>query len=174
MRNAKQESKTIKFETDEQVIKRIATRFNILHDMTKAVIAGDVRAMIVTGPPGVGKTTLARLISKALKRVSKINEMTIHGLINQDLALLKKAKNNVNKLETEIPYFADRTYGVLPGITGLAQVNQGYDTCIDDVRRKVGFDHSYALSLGSLKSWILMDLTIISRTLVVMIDGRGR
>ena len=56
MRNAKQESKTIKFESDEQVIKRIATRFNILHDMTKAVIAGDVRAMIVTGPPGVGKS----------------------------------------------------------------------------------------------------------------------
>ena len=33
-----------------------------------------------------------------------------------------------NKLENEIPYFADRTYGVMPGITGLAQVNQGYDT----------------------------------------------
>ena len=30
--------------------------FDILHDMTKAVIAGDVRAMIVTGPPGVGKS----------------------------------------------------------------------------------------------------------------------
>ncbi|CAM1342838.1 inorganic phosphate transporter [Tenacibaculum aestuarii] len=41
-------------------------------------------------------------ISKALKRVCKINDMTIKGLINQDLALLKKAKNNVNKLEVEI------------------------------------------------------------------------
>jgi len=57
MRNATQtESKTIKFESEESVIKRIETRFNILHDMTKAVIAGDVRAMIVTGPPGVGKS----------------------------------------------------------------------------------------------------------------------
>ena len=56
MRNAKQESNTIKFETDDQVMKRIETRFSILHDMTKAVIAGDVRAMIVTGPPGVGKS----------------------------------------------------------------------------------------------------------------------
>ncbi|PAU38847.1 sugar transferase [Vibrio coralliilyticus] len=79
-----------------------------------------------------------------------------------------------NKLETAIPYFADRTYGVMPGITGLAQVNQGYDTCIDDVRRKVGFDHSYALSLRSLKSWILMDISIITKTLIVMVDGRGR
>lgn len=79
-----------------------------------------------------------------------------------------------NKLEAEIPYFADRTYGVLPGITGLAQVNQGYDTCIEDVRRKVGFDHSYALSLCSVKSWITTDLSIISKTIIVMVDGRGR
>lgn len=79
-----------------------------------------------------------------------------------------------NKLETAIPYFADRTYGVLPGITGLAQVNQGYDTCIDDVRRKVAFDHSYALSLNSLSSWFWTDMKIISQTLLVMVDGRGR
>ena len=78
------------------------------------------------------------------------------------------------KLENEIPYFADRTYGVMPGITGLAQVNQGYDTCIEDVRRKVGFDHSYALSLCSVKSWIATDLSIITKTIVVMVDGRGR
>ena len=45
-----------KFETDEQIMERIATRFDILHDMTKAAIKNDVRAMIVTGPPGVGKS----------------------------------------------------------------------------------------------------------------------
>ena len=56
MQNQKKDSKTINFETDQQVMDRIATRFDILHDMTKAVIAGDVRAMIVTGPPGVGKS----------------------------------------------------------------------------------------------------------------------
>jgi phosphate/sulfate permease len=41
-------------------------------------------------------------ISKALKRVSKINHTTINGLINQDLDALKKAKNTVIKLENEI------------------------------------------------------------------------
>ncbi|WP_223826593.1 inorganic phosphate transporter [Flagellimonas sp. S3867] len=41
-------------------------------------------------------------ISKALKRVSKINHNTIVGLINQDLDLLKKAKLMVVKLESEI------------------------------------------------------------------------
>lgn len=78
------------------------------------------------------------------------------------------------KLETAIPYFADRTYGVTPGITGLAQINQGYDTCIEDVRSKVGFDHSYALSLSSPLNWLRMDCYIIFRTLVVMVCGRGQ
>ena len=41
-------------------------------------------------------------ISKALKRVGKINKSTINGLINEDLSSLKKAKNTVVKLETEI------------------------------------------------------------------------
>ncbi len=43
-------------ETDDAAMNRIATRFSILDDMTKATINGDVRAMIVSGPPGVGKS----------------------------------------------------------------------------------------------------------------------
>ncbi|MDD3720995.1 MAG: inorganic phosphate transporter [Lutibacter sp.] len=41
-------------------------------------------------------------ISKVLKRVNKIQENTITGLINEDLPKLKKAKNAVGKLEVEI------------------------------------------------------------------------
>jgi hypothetical protein len=43
-------------ETDEQIIERLRGRFEVLTEMTKAVKSGDVRAMIVTGPPGVGKS----------------------------------------------------------------------------------------------------------------------
>jgi hypothetical protein len=43
-------------ETDEEIMKRLGQRFDILEDMTRAVKRGDVRAMIVTGPPGVGKS----------------------------------------------------------------------------------------------------------------------
>lgn len=43
-------------ETDEQILERLGERFQILTDMTKAVKSGDVRAMIVSGPPGVGKS----------------------------------------------------------------------------------------------------------------------
>ena len=43
-------------ETDEEIMTRLGQRFEILDDMTRAVKAGKVRAMIVTGPPGVGKS----------------------------------------------------------------------------------------------------------------------
>ena len=43
-------------ETDEQIVERLRGRFQVLKDMTKAVKEGTVRAMIVTGPPGVGKS----------------------------------------------------------------------------------------------------------------------
>ena len=48
--------KNTKVETDEEVMDRIERRFSILDDMTKAAITGDIRAMIVQGPPGVGKS----------------------------------------------------------------------------------------------------------------------
>ena len=43
-------------ETDDQAIERIAERFSILEEMTNATLDGIVRGMVVTGPPGVGKT----------------------------------------------------------------------------------------------------------------------
>jgi hypothetical protein len=43
-------------ESDEETVDRIRERFDMLKDMTKAVKKGDVRAMIVSGPPGVGKS----------------------------------------------------------------------------------------------------------------------
>jgi hypothetical protein len=43
-------------ETDEEIMNRIETRFGILDEMTRAAINGDIRAMIVVGPPGVGKS----------------------------------------------------------------------------------------------------------------------
>lgn len=43
-------------ESDEEIIARLSERFSILTEMTKAVKGGDVRAMIVSGPPGVGKS----------------------------------------------------------------------------------------------------------------------
>jgi len=43
-------------ETDDQIIDRLRERFSILEDMTYAACDGVVRGMVVTGPPGVGKS----------------------------------------------------------------------------------------------------------------------
>jgi len=43
-------------ESDESIMTRLRERFEILDHMTQAVKDGNVRAMIVSGPPGVGKS----------------------------------------------------------------------------------------------------------------------
>ena len=42
--------------SDNQRMEEIAERFNILDVMTASLVSGDIRAMIVVGPPGVGKS----------------------------------------------------------------------------------------------------------------------
>jgi hypothetical protein len=46
----------VALETDEDIMARLRERFEILDSMTRAVKEGNVRAMIVSGPPGVGKS----------------------------------------------------------------------------------------------------------------------
>lgn len=78
------------------------------------------------------------------------------------------------RLEREIPYFTDRTYGIKPGITGLSQVHQGYDECLEDVKNKLGYDLSYSLAISSVWNWLKMDCGIVLSTIKVMILGRGQ
>ena len=59
--------------TDEEVMARIRERFEILDEMTKAAVAGDVRAMIVSGPPGVGKSYGVEKIVEAACLFDKIS-----------------------------------------------------------------------------------------------------
>ena len=54
-------------ETKEQAVDRIRRRFDILQEMTRAVIKGTVRGLILSGPPGVGKTQLTHIIAKIYK-----------------------------------------------------------------------------------------------------------
>lgn len=52
----KRREKEVAKETDTEILDRLTERFEILDEMTKAVKNGNVRAMIVSGPPGVGKS----------------------------------------------------------------------------------------------------------------------
>lgn len=77
-------------------------------------------------------------------------------------------------LENNIPFFVERINGVTPGITGLAQINQGYDSCLDDVRRKLCFDLQYSLALVSPYRWIATDLYVVFKTILIMVLRQGR
>jgi lipopolysaccharide/colanic/teichoic acid biosynthesis glycosyltransferase len=55
-----------------------------------------------------------------------------------------------------------------PGITGLAQINHHYDSCLDDVRRKVSYDLEY---ISRQSVW--EDLRIMFQTVPVILFRRG-
>ncbi|MCB1163737.1 MAG: sugar transferase [Candidatus Krumholzibacteriia bacterium] len=70
-------------------------------------------------------------------------------------------------LEEQIPGYTERL-GVKPGITGLAQIRNGYDTDLEHIRRKITLDRYYIQ-----KCSLTNDLKIIVRTLRVVVRGEG-
>jgi lipopolysaccharide/colanic/teichoic acid biosynthesis glycosyltransferase len=104
-------------------------------------------------------------------------------------------------LAAAIPYFEERTRGVKPGLTGLAQVNLDYSggatkgsavaglresltnpfkieaaegALADDMRLKLMFDVTYAAALEDMSSYLRMELGILLKTPLVMAAFRGR
>lgn len=71
------------------------------------------------------------------------------------------------QLRQDIPEYPLRQRA-RPGITGWAQINQSYDSCVEDVRRKVRFDLEY-LERRSVAE----DLKIMLKTIPVMLFKRG-
>jgi len=73
----------------------------------------------------------------------------------------------VRQLEKDISDYRDRL-SVLPGITGLAQVINGYDDSLESVRRKVELDREYIR-----KSGFAQDGRILLSTVSVVLKGEG-
>ncbi len=73
----------------------------------------------------------------------------------------------VEMLSKEIPLYK-RRLSVKPGITGWAQIKQGYDTSIEDVKSKVRYDLFYIENMS-----FRMDIKILLMTFYVMITGKG-
>jgi lipopolysaccharide/colanic/teichoic acid biosynthesis glycosyltransferase len=73
----------------------------------------------------------------------------------------------IELLSDEVPGYLDRLR-FKPGITGLAQVELGYDTGVESVGNKVACDVDYITNFG-----LLRDLGIIVRTARVVVTGRG-
>jgi len=70
-------------------------------------------------------------------------------------------------LRQEIPDYIKRLE-LKPGLTGLAQVNHCYDTCIEDVKMKLASDLEYMENQS-----LLFDLKIFAKTIGVVITGKG-
>ena len=74
----------------------------------------------------------------------------------------------VARLRDDIPEYQFR-HRVKPGLTGLAQINQKYDMCLEDVRGKVNWDLQY---LRSQDFWL--DVRIMMQTVpAVLLKFRG-
>ena len=71
------------------------------------------------------------------------------------------------ELREQIPGYGARQR-VRPGITGWAQINQHYDTCLDDVKRKVNYDLEYVA-----RQSLAEDLKIMLRTVPTVALRRG-
>lgn len=73
----------------------------------------------------------------------------------------------IEKLSNEVPNYLNRL-GLKPGLTGLAQIINGYDNNIESFKRKVNLDLLY---LQNCCLW--NDLKIMLRTIRVVLTGSG-
>lgn len=73
----------------------------------------------------------------------------------------------VEELSSQVENYDQRLI-VKPGLTGLAQIESGYDSSVSSVVRKVHYDLQY------IQNWSLwQDVKIMLRTVLVVITGKG-
>lgn len=95
-------------ETDDQVIERLRERFQILEDMTYASCDGVVRGMVVTGPPGVGKSFG---VEKVLKDAGIMLKMSQNS--NRKFGVEKGAASPIGLYQLLYDYSGDGSVLVL-------------------------------------------------------------
>jgi lipopolysaccharide/colanic/teichoic acid biosynthesis glycosyltransferase len=110
------------------------------------------------------------LVGRVLRR-TRLDELPqLYNVLRGDMNIVGPRPERPTifaDLRQSIPEYPMRQR-VKPGITGWAQVNQAYDACVDDVRRKVEYDLEYVRRQG-----LVEDLRIMTMTLPVMLFRRG-
>lgn len=89
---ARQTTKSVE-RTDAQILTDLKERFDILSTLTKGAVAKNVRAVTVTGAPGVGKTYTVEQILENAKEQKNITFEVIRGAISA-VNLYKAAYRN--------------------------------------------------------------------------------
>jgi lipopolysaccharide/colanic/teichoic acid biosynthesis glycosyltransferase len=110
-------------------------------------------------------TRLGRLL-----RATRIDELPqLFNVLRGDMNIVGPRPEQPKifaELREEVSGYHERQK-VLPGITGWAQVNLGYDTSIEDVKKKVELDLEYIGRRSAAK-----DLLIMAKTMPVMVFRR--
>ena len=101
-------AETAKVETDDEIIERLRERFEILEDMTYAACDGVVRGMVVTGPPGVGKSFG---VEKVLKEAGIMKKLSNDSL--RRFGVEKGAATPIGLYQLLYDYSADGSVLVL-------------------------------------------------------------
>lgn len=73
----------------------------------------------------------------------------------------------INQVRQEVPEFPLRLK-VKPGITGLAQVEDGYTTTVEEMTGKLYYDLKYISGLS-----LMQEIKILFKTISVVITGKG-
>lgn len=134
------------------------------------------RTMVDGAENGIGPTWAAPGDPRVtpvgrILRIARIDEMPqFWNVLRGEMSLVGPRPERpafVNSLVGHVPGYTHRLR-VKPGITGLAQVEHQYDSCLDDVHTKVQYDLHYIREHG-----LMMDLRILVKTIRVVLTGKG-
>lgn len=79
-KKVEEQTSVIEFETDQEIDARLRERFDILSDLVHQAVSGDVRALIVSGPPGLGKSyTIEKTLEK--NDPNAVNHQIVRGYV---------------------------------------------------------------------------------------------
>ena len=110
-------------------------------------------------------------------RATRLDELPqLWNVLRGDMSLIGPRPEQLGlfgRLDAQVPYYAERVYGVRPGITGWAQVEVGYDATLDDVRKKILYDFAYGLRLRSVAGWLRTDAWLLWRTARAVVRREG-
>lgn len=137
-------------------------------------------------------------------RKTRLDELPqFWNVLRGDMSLVGPRPERPELLEalaSAIPYFEERTRGIKPGLTGLAQVSLGYSgsasadsdigkvfatlanpfgieeaegAIADDMRNKLMLDLAYAAALEDFWTYLRMEVEILLKTPVIMVMSRG-
>lgn len=140
--------------------------FSILKFRTMVVDAEKMSGPVWASKNDPRVTRIGRILRKT--RMDEIPQF--FSVLRGDMSLVGPRPERpifVADLSTQIDNYTNRLQ-VKPGITGLAQIENGYDSSLQSVNRKVQYDLEY------IRRWsVLSDLRILAKTVVVVLTGKG-